>query len=103
MKITIAAVISVNGKITKGQSSKLDWSSADDANFLHELIAEHDLIVMGRKTYETVRPKPSKNKLRLVMTRYPKMYTEETITDQLEFVSQSPIELMSKYSRTGYK
>ena len=106
MKVIIAAVSSINGKITKGTSPNIySWTSKEDTKLFFSLIKKHNLIVMGSKTYEAARRviKHKKNKLRIILTRNPKKYLKETITGILEFTSDSPLELTKKIESRGYR
>lgn len=106
MKVTIAAVSSLNGKITKGEDPNIySWTSKEDATFYFSLIEKNSLIVMGSKTYEAARSviKLKKNKLRVVLTRNPKKYLKEEIKGMLEFTNDNPLKLIKKLDDKGYK
>ena len=97
---------SVDGKIIKGKNSNIyTWTSSEDQKYFFSLIKKHNLIVMGRETYETSRPviKLEKGKLRIVLTRSPKKYSNQTIKGQLEFTDESPEKLLKRLSTLGYK
>jgi len=102
MHITLAYVASVNGKITKGDSPDVHvWSSTEDREHFDKLRDEHDVIVIDRKTYETVRPTPEAGKLRVVFTSTPERFKE--VPGQLEFVNESPAGLVERLSKEGFK
>lgn len=105
MLITMVAVSSVNGKITKGQDSDIrKWTSKEDAKFFSDLIAKHNLIVMGRKTYEAIRGyvKHQPDKLRVIMTSQPKYFDKETIKGSLEFTNEPLKQLVERLTKQGY-
>ena len=105
MKIVMAAVSSLNGKITKGKDPNIySWTSKEDSKLFFSLIKKNNLIVMGSRTYEAARKiiKHKKNKLRIVLTRNPKKYLEETKNDMLEFTNDTPLELIKKLENRGY-
>jgi dihydrofolate reductase len=102
LHITLAYVASVNGKITKGDNPDVHtWSSKEDREHFDGLRAEHDVIVIDRKTYETVKPEPVRGKLRVVFTSTPERF--KTVPGQLEFVDEAPSALVERLSNEGYK
>lgn len=106
MKVILVAVSSLNGKITKGSESHIySWTSKEDSQMFSSLIEKNNLIVMGSKTYESVRKiiKHKKNKLRIVLTRNPEKYSKETIRGSLEFTDESPLKLIARLGNRGYK
>ena len=106
MKVILAAVSSVNGKITKGKDPDIySWTSKEDSQLFFSLIEKHNLIVMGAKTYETAKKiiKLEKDKLRIVITRNPEKYSNEKISGMLEFVNDLPLKLVKKLENRGYK
>jgi dihydrofolate reductase len=106
MNVTMAAVCSINSKITKGEKLSMpSWASKEDAAHFGQLIADHALIVMGRKTYETIAGKVpfQKDKLRLVVTSNPDKFSEETQETILEFTNLPPNELVDSLALRGFK
>lgn len=105
MKVTLAAASSVDGKITRGQESDVrHWTSDEDAAQFAKLKAAHSLLVMGRGTYEAMRPKLklSPATLRVVLTRHPENFADESVADQLEFSSGSATQLVQQLEERGY-
>lgn len=106
MKVVLAMVMSLDGKTTKGKDSNTySWTSKEDKKHFAGLIRKNNLIVMGRKTYFAARSniKLAKGKLRVVMTKNPKKFKTQLVPGQLEFVSDSPKEIIKKYSKLKYK
>ncbi len=106
MKVIMVAVSSVNGKITKGKNPNIySWTSKEDSKLFFSLIEKSNLIVMGSRTYESARKfiKHKKNRLRIVMTRSPKKYLNETIRGMLEFTNDTPLKLIERFKNMGYK
>lgn len=106
MKVTMVMLTSVDGKITKGDDNNIySWTSLEDQKYFFSLIKTHNLIVMGRSTYEASRPviKLEKKKLRIILTRNPKKYSGQMIKGQLEFSDESPEKLVKRLSLLGYK
>lgn len=106
MKVVIVMASSLDGKITRGEDPNIySWTSKEDAKLFFSLIKKHNLIVMGRKTYEAARPKIKlrKGKLRIVLTRYLGRYSSEARKGSLEFSSETPQELVRRLKQEGYK
>ncbi len=106
VKVILVMVSSLNGKITKGADpSTYSWTSKEDAELFSQLVEKHNLIVMGRKTYEAIRQnielKP--DKLRIVLTKNPEKYSHDAVPGSLEFSNESPRELVNRLGRKGYK
>ena|SRR3989338_6137086 len=105
MKIILVAVISINGKTTKGRDPDVhDWSSKEDQEYFAALKEKSRLIIMGRKTYEAAKGHTalSPKILRVVLTKNPKRYRHLTVQNQLEFTNQPPKKLLATLKRRGY-
>src|SRR3989344_5954388 len=63
-------VTSVDGKCTKGNHSPNLWASPEDQRHFEELKEKANLIVMGRKTYDSAKKflQPRQGLLRIVMS-----------------------------------
>ncbi|GAC1412089.1 MAG: dihydrofolate reductase family protein [Candidatus Doudnabacteria bacterium] len=46
------AAVSIDGRIAPNQDANSSWTSVEDKNFLHSILDQSDLILVGRKTYE---------------------------------------------------
>lgn len=97
---------SVDGKITRGSDPDIyNWTSQEDQKYFFSLIKKNNLIIMGRQTYKAVRPviKLEKGKLRIVLTRNPNKYSNQSTKGQLEFSDETPEKLINRLSILGYK
>ncbi|HSW79716.1 MAG TPA: dihydrofolate reductase family protein [Candidatus Saccharimonadales bacterium] len=104
MKVILADVISLNGKITKGDDPDIhSWSSAEDWEKFVQLRDSCDVIVIDRHTYETVLPKPEAGKLRIVLTTRATDFLDAIVPDQLEFRNTSVKLLIDELSLSGHK
>ena len=104
MEVTLAAVMSIDGKITDGKNSDVrTWASEEDGRHFTRLVRSHDAIVMGRKTYEAVRPEGEADRLRLVMTHSPDTYDEKYQQDDIEFTDATPEQIIGSLAIEGYK
>lgn len=103
MRIILPAVMSADGRITKGDIGQAHyWSSKEDAVFFTSLVKKHTALVMGRKTYEVVQPTPTPDKLRLVLTSHPEAFTEAAIPGSLEFMTASPQAVVDYLEQQGH-
>lgn len=106
MKITLVMVSSVNGRITKGDDPNIStWTSKEDSQHFSNMLDEASLIVMGSSTYEAAKEviELQEGKCRIILTRDPKKYVEETVPGQLEFTDESPSVLVERLEKVGYK
>ncbi len=96
---------SVDGKSTQGNKPPREWSSKEDKQYLHKLINNQHLVVMGRKTYQAAKSiiqlKPQI--LRIVLTKSPQRFSLETVSGQLEFTNESPSQLVKRLQKQNYR
>ena len=52
IKVSMLAVISLDGKIARTASDSLEWGSPEDKQFLKEFLDHSDLSILGRKSFE---------------------------------------------------
>ena len=103
MKISMVAVMSLNGKITRGTSSSvIDWASKADAGSFKQILVDNPVYIMGSRTFDAVKPKPGSNKLRVILTHKPESYNMLKIPGQIEFTDDSPDEVIKDLRRRGY-
>ena len=97
-------VASVNGKITNGNPNIYSWTSKEDSVHFYSLINNHNLIVMGRKTFEAAKGKImlTPDKLRIVLTKNPANYNKKSVPGQLEFSNEAPTKLINHLKKLGY-
>lgn len=103
MLVTIAAVASADGKLTRHAEPNIyQWTSKEDWKHFQALIKDHEVILMGRKTYEAIKDwlKPDPNKRRIVLTGKPENYAG--IAD-LEFSREKPQQLIHRLETEGVK
>jgi len=103
MKVVLADVSSADGFITKGSKEQVaHWSSKEDWTHFLQLKNQHDLLVMGRKTYEAARPMPEPGRLRMVLTGKPEEFADAVMPGQLEFSALPPKALVKALETRGY-
>lgn len=99
-------VSSLNGKITRGDDPDVThWTSKEDAALFASMKAQHNLIVMGSRTYEASqnRIKLKDGTLRIVLTKNPEQYEPHTVPGQLEFTNEHPKDLVNRLETQGFK
>lgn len=104
MKVTLVAVISIDGLLTKGSDSNIHkWTSKEDHDMHTKLLSSNMVIIMGRKTYSAWKLKPTKNRLVIVQTRSPEKYKDINVVGQLEFTKENAKELITRLKKQGIK
>lgn len=104
MKIVLIMVSSIDGKITKWVDvDAYTWTSDEDQAHFEATRAKATLMVMGRATFDLIRPQLKKEKLRVVMTSNPAKYKSEEVPGQLEFTNEEPRDLVKRLEKKGYK
>ncbi len=100
MKVVLIAAVSADGKIAQSQDQlSLDWTSKEDLRFFIEKTKEIGVVIMGRKTFDTIG-KPLKDRQLVVMTRSPEGYE---VMEGVEFTSETPQEILRRLEGLGLK
>lgn len=68
MIIRAAAAMSIDGKIADSDGRFHRWGSKEDHEFLQELIQQHDVLVLGRITFEHIIARGPLSKPTVVLT-----------------------------------
>lgn len=102
MHVVLIAAMTADGKIAESEEQvSLDWTSKEDTEFFKQKTKELGVLIMGRKTFETIgRPLPGR--LNLVMTREPSKYADKHQEGLLEFTSDTPEEILEQLTERGY-
>lgn len=74
--ISIIACIDKNGGI--GLNGKIPWSLSPDMKHFRSLTV-NNVIIMGRKTWESIQSKPLPNRINIVITSKPELVQEPAI------------------------
>ena len=102
MKTILIFVSTLDGKITKwGEPHVNLWSSHQDQDYYKKIWNESQVIVMGSNTFNAGSFPSSKPHI-IIMTRHPKKYESLTIPGQVEFTSESPVEIADRLKSNGY-
>lgn len=103
MRIKMAAVISMDGKIKRASvPHRREWISDEDKAYFTRLLDEYDLIVMGRKTYASMALAPQDGKRYVVVTRNPTLYKDRTANGLIDFSKSTPQKIVEKYEQLGH-
>jgi len=97
-------VVSLDGKITKGDSGEVHtWSSKEDWQEFLRLRDSQQVLIMGSTTYQSVKPRPGDSLLRIVLTSQPEKYADAARPGQLEFITATPRQLMARLAKENYE
>ena len=79
------------------------WASPEDQAHFEGLVADADVIVIGRNTFtesrEDIERRPGR--FRLVMTRNPAAYQDQAVAGKLEFTDESPQQIVERLRSKG--
>jgi dihydrofolate reductase len=107
MRVTLIAVQSLDGFITKHATPGSDFASPADQVHLRSALAGFDCSVMGAETYRTsrelIRERMIAPRLRIVMSRTPEKFAADTLPGRLEFSSSTPAELLTSLQSRGHR
>jgi dihydrofolate reductase len=104
MRIILVFVSTLDGKITKWGDPKVSsWTSAEDKKYFRKTWNEAALIVMGSNTFRAEKLGSVKDHLLLVMTRHPATFKEKEVKGRLEFSDESPVQLVNRFEKAGFK
>src|ERR1035437_29563 len=102
MKTILIFVSTLDGKITKwGDPEIRSWSSKNDQDYFDTVWNETRVVIMGSGTYNPYPVKPNSKNLFIVMTRHPEEYKSKAAPGQLEFTNESPLQLVTRFVKTG--
>lgn len=97
--VTLLMAMTVDGKIARNSAHAVNWTSKEDKAFFVAKTKEAGAVIMGRRTYDTIK-RPLPGRFTLVVTSRPESQTP--IAGTLEFMSGSPREALKELSRRGY-
>jgi dihydrofolate reductase len=104
MKIILIAAISADGKIAQSQNqNSLEWTSKEDTAFFVAKTKEAGVVVMGRRTFETIG-KPLKGRRLIVLSEVlplTKGESEGVLLEGVEFVNLKPQDLVQRLKQEG--
>ncbi len=100
MEIVIVMVQSADGRIAKHSSHvSFEWNSREDKLYFRELTRNAPLVIMGRRTFETLNS-PIPGPLNIILTSTPDRY--KAIPGRLEYICADPARLVKQMERRGF-
>ena len=106
MKITLAMVISLDGRITQGSDGQASsWASPEDQKIFRQLITDCDCVIMGSATYAAQRGfiTPTADTPRYVLTRTPDNFSQDAHRPGLIFFAGTPADVIADCRSHGYQ
>ena len=99
MEIIMVMVQSADGRIARHSSQiSFEWNSREDKRYFRETTRNASLVIMGRKTYETIS-NPIFGPLNIVLTSTPSRFRSSP--GQLEFMGGRPDQLLRNLEKRG--
>jgi dihydrofolate reductase len=94
-------IVAVNQDGIIGINNKIPWHIPEDLQHFKRLTEGH-IVIMGRKTYESLPPKnrPLKNRVNIVLTKAPEIYRGEE-NNNLFFTTMENLSNVIKESLVG--
>lgn len=99
MKITLIVAMSVDGRIAAGRDELTDWTSAEDKRFFVLKTKEAGVVIMGRRTFQTIG-EPLPERLNVVMTHQEPPFDD--IPGVLECTRETPGAVLRSLASRGY-
>jgi len=78
--VSYIAIMAMNEKNVIGRNNGLPWHIPEDLRYFRQL-TQHNVVVMGRKTFESFPNGPLKDRIHIVITRNPEKYKEKKEKD----------------------
>jgi len=100
MKVIIYCAVTLNGKIARGQSDPLDWTTKEDKGIFAIETKKAGVVVMGHNTFNSISH-PLKDRLNVVLTLKDK--DSENLPGFLEYTCQTPKQILETLKRRGFK
>mgnify|MGYP001619326673 CR=1 FL=1 len=100
MKTIIYCAVTLNGKIAKGQSDSIDWTTKEDKKLFAVETKKAGVVVMGHNTFRSIG-QPLKDRLNVVLTS--KNKDSENLPGLLEYTSQKPEQILETLKGRGFK
>lgn len=90
----------IDGKIARDSNHMSDWTSKEDKRFLHDMLDQSDVILVGRNTYNTAAKPLSKRKC-VVLTRSAE--TVEEISPNLIHCNPDKVDVNNLIMEKGWQ
>lgn len=88
-------IVAMSKNLVIGKNNKIPWHVPEDLKFFKD-ITMNSILVMGRKTFDSLPNGPLRNRHHIVITRTPSFYTN---SDQVTYCSPSDADYIIKQTR----
>ena len=87
------AILAMNRKNVIGRNNNIPWYIPEDLNYFRR-ITQNQVVIMGRKTFESLPSGPLPNRINIVLTTEPSnyKYIEKTHAGKLYFIKYENLE-----------
>lgn len=99
MNVILVMALTVDGKIGVDSNHFPDWTESADKKLFMETSKKAGVIIMGRKTYDTLGA-PLPGRKHVVLTRKKNRFSEG---DQVAFTAAPPADILAELERDGYQ
>jgi dihydrofolate reductase len=99
VKITLLAVVTIDGKLARNEHHFVDWSSPEDKKLFFGTTRKAGVLIIGHNTFRTF-PSPLPGRLHVVLTR--DTSDKADILGVVEYTDKSPHEIVSGLEARGY-
>ena len=106
MKLILIMVVSLDGKTTRGDESKVyRWTSKEDQTHFFATLKKGTAFIMGKKTFKAAESIicPSHKKYFAVLVPNPTADGKTSIPGQLEFTNERPHAILRKIEKMRHK
>ena len=107
MKLTLIMVMSLDGKTTRRNESRVyEWSSAEDQKHFSSIMKKGKVFIMGKNTFEAARGVLSSltNKTLIVLVPNPKNYSKKKIPRNNLIFTNAPIKkVLESTQKKGFR
>ena len=107
MHVTLIAVASLDGFITRHKISGTHFASEADGVYFQKALKGFDCSIFGANTYRQSRDiivsNPTEDRLRVVLTNSPEVYLQEARKNAIEFSNSAPETLLKELESRGYR
>ena len=99
MKVTMLAVVTLDGKLGRGPAHFVNWSSREDKRLFMGETKRIGVVIMGHNTYKTM-PAPLPGRLHVVVTH--DAAAQVAIPGVVEFTEMTPAGIVADLEARGY-
>mgnify|MGYP003962973509 FL=1 len=89
------AILAMNRKNVIGRNNSIPWYLPEDLNYFRR-VTQNQIVIMGRKTYESLPLSPLPKRINVVLTSSPEKYDylQNLHADKLFFVKYEHLDML---------